>query len=259
MNEPRAREDAMRDSLRQQAHYERRISTYERHHFDRWSTRYRERFIYRPMWGDIDFNGKEVAELACGSGQNTAAFLRSFPAASVTGYDISPTACEKFRALTGCPAHVVDLTQPVDGSNAYDAAFVIGGLHHCIVDLPQTIRNIAGMIRPGGHLMMLEPNARHLLEGLRRRWYRVDPNFDAATEGALDHDALLASTDDFVLSDVRYLGGPAYFFVLNSVITRVPLWLKPAISPPLLALERLWNASGWPRMNNVFLARWRRT
>ena len=44
----------------------------------------------------------------------------------------------------------VDLTRPVAMAETYDGAIVVGGLHHCVADLAQTLRNIAAMIRPGG-------------------------------------------------------------------------------------------------------------
>lgn len=247
----------MKDSARQREHYERLIETYERHYFDYWSLRYRHKFIYQSLWRNLDLNGKDVVELACGSGQNSQVLLQEFPSAKVTGLDISPTACAKYRSVTGSPALVVDLTKPSDQTMQYDAAFVVGGIHHCVADLPNTLKNIAGMLRPGGVFIMMEPNSRHLLEWVRRLWYKLDTNFDAETEHALDHDTLIEIGKPwFALKDIIYLGGPAYFFVLNSMIMRVPLWLKPVISPPLLGIETAWNAVPWPRMHNVFIARW---
>ena len=64
----------MSNSSRQRAHYERLIDLYEIHYFDKWSSAYREEFIYEPAWGGLDLHGKSIAELACASGQNSKAF-----------------------------------------------------------------------------------------------------------------------------------------------------------------------------------------
>jgi hypothetical protein len=52
-------------------------------YFDRWSTKYREEFIYEPLWRGMDFAAKRVADLACGSGFNSEALLRRFPTAKL--------------------------------------------------------------------------------------------------------------------------------------------------------------------------------
>ena len=128
-----------------------------------------------------------------------------------------------------------------------------------MVDLETTLANVAAMLKPGGHFLMLEPNSRHLLEGVRRLWYRLDASFDHATEHALDHEALVAAgRGAFEVERVRYFGGPAYFLILNSMILRVPLGAKPWLAPPATLAERLWNHLPGAHWHNVFLARWRR-
>lgn len=248
-------------SDRQRDHYEAIVEAYEAHYFDAWSLRYRERFIHDFLFAGLDLNGKRVADLACGTGQTSAMLKRRFPDADVEGFDISPTSCRRYSENTGGTAHVVDLTKPFTDSHAqFDAVIIIGGLHHCVSDLPQTLRNIALLLKPGGHLLMMEPNGRYLLEGVRKWWYRADRHFDAETEQALCHDEILSQADPrFAVDRVRHIGGPAYFLVLNSLILRVPLALKGVIAPPLLALERLWNAVQFPTIHAIFTARWTRT
>ena len=243
----------------QQAHYERILAAYDAHYFDKWSMRYRDEFVFRPMWHDLDLNGKHVADLACGSGFNSVSLRQRFPRARVTGFDISPSACAAYRRATGFAARQCDLTRPMTSPPEFDAAIVIGGLHHCVADLRQTLCNVAAMLVPGGLFMMLEPSSEFFLEALRNLWYRHDGNFDHANEHALRHDAVLALVEDaFVLRDVRYFGGPAYFAVLNSMILRIPLPAKRLISPPLMMAERVWSRLPGRAGFNVFLARWRR-
>ena len=244
-------------SLRQQAHYERIHDIYEQHYYDAWSMRYRAQFIFPLLWKHLDLNDKTVAELACGSGHNSLAILENYPRVKLIGYDISPSACREYQRNVGFPAHHLDLTKPFEPSEPADVAFIIGGLHHCVADLNQTLRNVARILKPGGTFIMLEPNSQFFLEALRNLWYRLDKSFDAETEHALNHDEIFEYVGQyFRCQDLTYFGGPAYFGVLNSMILRVPLRLKPLISPPLMVAERLWNRLPGRSMHNVFLGRW---
>jgi SAM-dependent methyltransferase len=246
-------------SVRQKAHFETIHDEYEAHYYDPWSLRYRDEFILPFIWEKQGLNALRVAELACGSGHNSLALRNRFPEMKVTGFDISPSACDSYESRLGTPAVQVDLTKPFDFEAVYDLAFVVGGLHHCVADLDQTLANVARMLKPGGSFVMLEPNALFFLEGLRSLWYRLDSSFDAATEHALFHDDLLASASEyFTCTDTRYFGGPGYFVILNSMILRIPPKVKPYLSPPLIEVERYWNRIPGRRFHNVFLARWRR-
>jgi len=81
----------MAGSENQRHHYETILNDYNVHYFDKWSTKYREEFIYEPLWRGLDFAGKRVADLACGSGFNSEALLKRFPTVVLSGYDISPS------------------------------------------------------------------------------------------------------------------------------------------------------------------------
>lgn len=247
-------------SVRQQAHYEQIHDIYERHYYDDWSMRYRGEFIFPLLWKNLDLNDKSVAELASGSGHNSLALADQFPRIRLTGYDISPSACREYQRNVGRPAHHMDLTKPFEPTELVDAAFIIGGLHHCVADLGQTLRNVAGLLKPGGIFIMLEPNSQFFLEAVRNVWYRLDKSFDAETEHALNHDDIFKLVEQyFRCEDLHYFGGPAFFGVLNSMILRIPLWSKPVLSPPLMVAERLWNRLPGRSYHNVFLGRWIRT
>lgn len=249
----------MLDSERQILQFERIHDDYVAHYYDTWSMRYREEFIFPFISNGVDLNTERVAELACGSGYNSLALQQQFPKVSLSGFDISPSACADYERNTGFPAFQLDLTKPFQIEQKFDLAFVIGGLHHCIADLDQTLLNVAKILVPGGKFVMLEPNAQFFLEALRKLWYRLDDSFDAETEHALNHDEILKSADTyFTCTDLRYFGGPAYFGVLNSMILGIPLKAKPIISPALFLMERYWNKIPGRRLHNVFLGRWER-
>jgi SAM-dependent methyltransferase len=246
-------------SLKQQAHYETIHDDYEAHYYDASSMEFRERFIYDVMFADQDFNGLHVADLACGSGHNSLALLERFPRAEVSGFDISPRACDAYRTVVGREATQLDLTAGTPAPAKFDAAMIFGGLHHCVSDLDGTFRTIADLIRPGGVLVMCEPNRECFLEGFRRLWYRMDRYFEQSTEQALSHGEILARTSSrFESIDCRYLGGPAYFLIFNSLVLRVPLRLKSILSRPLFAAERAYNRLPGKFAYPYFVARWRR-
>jgi hypothetical protein len=95
-----------------------------------------------------------------------SAALRSyFPSIHTIGYDISEEVCRDYRANTGAVAYLVDLTKLYSPDQSHDAALVIGGLHHCVMDLSTTLKNVASMVRPGGHFMMMEPSDNSFLSG----------------------------------------------------------------------------------------------
>ncbi len=247
------------DSTRQRELFERIHDAYASHYYDRDSMEFRRRFIHGPLWDGLDLDGKEVADLACGSGANSEALLERFPGVRTTGFDISEPAVVDYAKRTGRPSHRVNLTEAGSFEADFDAAMFIGALHHCVSDLRATLANVAAMLRPGGVFMMMEPNQQYVLDHARRAWYRNDAYFDAQTERALSHDELVAlSREWFDVEWVRWVGGPAYFLVYNSLIFRIPHPVKRATAPALLRLEASWNKLPGKVIYPYFLARWRR-
>lgn len=244
----------------QSAHYNTIHDAYEAHYYDDASMAYRHRFLYQPLLEGLQLEKASVADLACGSGHNSLALRSYFPGIRTTGYDISESACRDYRVNTGAAAHQIDLTRPYSAELNHDAALIIGGLHHCVIDLETTLKNVARIVRPCGHFMMMEPSDHFFLSSLRRLWYKADRWFESNTERALKHDELVAmAAPYFVPERVVYTGGPAFYFILNSLITRVPLRMKPALAPVMFPIESLYNKLPGRGPFAVFLARWRRT
>ena len=243
----------------QRDHYNAIHDEYDAHYGDESSLEYRRRFFLDPLLKGLDLSGLDVADLAAGGGYTTRELLARFPTVKPVGFDISDEACRAYAAATGCPAHRLDLTRDVRLDRRFDVAIVVGGLHHCISELDTVLENVAGLLRPGGLFLMVEPNRECWLEPLRRAWYRRDRYFEASTEAALSHDAMLRSAGRlFEGMSVEYAGGPAYFLICNSLVLRVPRSLKPVIDGPLLHLERWFNALPGKAAFPFFVARWRR-
>jgi SAM-dependent methyltransferase len=244
---------------RQRLHYEKIHDDYEAHYYDTSSIAYRREFVYDALFEGLDLNDKLVVELACGSGHNSLELLKRYPKAEAVGFDISSKACEAYRERTSSRAYEFDLTSESPPPVRADAAMIFGGLHHCVRALPQTFRTLASVVKPGGLLLMYEPNSRYLLESARKLWYRMDRYFDAETEAALDHSeiARLASAD-FTPMSSRHMGGPAYFLIFNSLLFRIPVASKEKLAGPLFWLERRFNRLPGQLWYPYFVACWRR-
>jgi SAM-dependent methyltransferase len=244
-------------SVNQAGHYDRIIGAYDEHYYDEPSLAYRKEFILDPLLELLDLNGKRVADLACGSGRTSLELMERFPTVQMTGFDISPEACRRYHDATERPSHQFDLTQSFLAEEPFDAAVIMGGLHHCVSNLAAALNNVGRMVKPGGSLLLFEPNADYVLQFARRIWYRLDGYFDAETESALSHDALLGIAGSaFSCRRVRYFGGPAFFLVYNSLVFRIPRGIKGSVAPALLAMERAYNKlpGRWPYAS--FTAHW---
>jgi SAM-dependent methyltransferase len=113
--------------------------------------------------------GAAIADVGCGTGTAALVLARTYPGAQVRGFDRDPAAVAAARA--GVPAaaagrvrfEVRDLAGPVPapdgaGPDGYDLVCVLDALH----DLAQPVavlRACAGMRKPGGAVLLMEPRA----------------------------------------------------------------------------------------------------
>jgi 2-polyprenyl-3-methyl-5-hydroxy-6-metoxy-1,4-benzoquinol methylase len=111
--------------------------------------------------------GMRVAELACGSGWLSRLAARCGP--DVVGYDISPAMVEIAReqaaaeGIENVEFEVGDMEE-LDLGGAFDAVIVYDGLHHSArPDL--VVRSARRALRPGGRLLLSEPNWAHRFQG----------------------------------------------------------------------------------------------
>jgi hypothetical protein len=190
-------------------------------------------------------------------GLNSLSLFQRFPDARLVGFDVADNAVDHDRHLVGTEAHQVDLTEGKSLGVQADVAMVVGGLDRCVSNLVWTFQTIAGLLNPGGLLWLYDPNARFFLESARRRWYRLDGYFDAETEHARDHAAILRLAGPrFAALDCVYGGGPAYLLILDSLALRLPLGLKRRIAHPLVLAVSLYSRLPGTSIFPVFIARW---
>src|SRR5687768_9482207 len=66
-------------TLRQKQLYEDMHAAYTAHYYDEPSLRFRREFLIAPLVAGLDFNGRQVADLACGAGFNSQLLREVFP------------------------------------------------------------------------------------------------------------------------------------------------------------------------------------
>ncbi len=241
----------------QRQHYNRIAAAYETHYDDPSARRYRARFIEGPMLDGIDLEGREVLEAMCVSGMTTPGLLAR--GARVTGLDISEACIAAFRTRwPQCRAVCASITRTGLPSESFDAAVVVGGLHHLQPNIGPGIDEIHRLLKPGGWFCFLEPHAGSLADWFRQQWYKRDRRF-APNEAAIDLDALKARyASRFEFLKELYCGNLAFLLVYNSMVFGIPLRLKPFYTPALLQLEAMINRVQGRRLSCIVICQWRK-
>ena len=241
----------------QQAHYDRIAENYDAHYNDACSQEYRIRFQYEPVFAGINLSGRRVLEAMCGSGHTTQYLLAK--GARVTGLDISAREIDSFRqSWPNSEAICASLLDSGLENDAFDCVVVSGGLHHVHPHLGEAVNEIHRVLKPGGHLCFIEPHARSLTDTFRKLWYKHDSLF-AENEAAIDVRKLkheFASSFNFNFE--IYLGNLGYLLVLNSMVFRVPLALKPLYTPIVLKMEAALNKVLGQSLSCNVIAQWQK-
>lgn len=130
-----------------------------------------------------------VAEICCGRGE--AFQLISDRVERGVGVDISVTMLEAARREhPGANLAFVqgDATRLPLADAAFDAVFMLGGIHH-VNDRAGLFREIARILKPGGRFFFREPvSDLWLWQLLRAIIYRISPTLDHLTERPLRYD-----------------------------------------------------------------------
>src|SRR5215510_14476 len=242
----------------QKLHYDRIAGEYENHYDDPCSRRYRDRFFHLPMFEGMNLSGMKVIEAMCGSGQTTQYLISR--EAEVTGLDISQEVIKSFnKRWPECRTICASMLDSGLDSDSFDAVAIVGGLHHLHPDVNAAIDEIHRILRPGGYLCFVEPHKSSFPDLIRREWYKRDPLF-ADNEKAIDLRAMkLEFATRFSFNLERYYGNLAYLLVLNSMVFRIPLRLKPFYTTPLLRLESLISPLQGETLSCFVVCQWRKT
>lgn len=241
----------------QQRHFDGIAAEYAAHYGDPWSQRYRHRFINDRLFASINLAGAKVIDAMCGSGETTGYLLER--GAQVTGVDISPNEMAAFqRRFPTAAAKCASILATGLESEAYDCVVVVGGLHHLHPHVPEAVHEIHRILKVGGDFCFMEPHQGTLPDRLRRLWYKHDRLF-AENEAAIDLEAMKGQfAANFQFLKEEYKGNLAYLFVLNSLVFRLPLWLKPLYAAPLIMLESLIQRIQGRRLSCFVVGHWRK-
>ncbi len=105
--------------------------------------------------------GRKALEIGCGTGEVSYWMAQQTPL-SVLGTDISElfiTNANKEYQLPNLSFRVLDFNQPDEMvRNNYDYVFGNGILHHLYYTLDESLKNIMGLLKPGGKMVFMEPN-----------------------------------------------------------------------------------------------------
>lgn len=241
----------------QQEHYDKIADRYEAHYSDPCSLRYRQRFIYQPMFDGLNLSGMKVLDAMCGSGQ-TSEYLLSH-GADVTGLDISSEVIDDFRQRWPSARAVCRSALDTGFENdSFDCVTVVGGLHHMHPFLNETVREMHRILKSGGYLCFMEPHSGSIPDLVRRVWYKHD-KFFSDNEAAIDLARIEREfSSHFTFNRVKYMGSVAFLLVLNSMIFRIPLRLKPLYTPLLLALESVLSKLQGKKLSCFVIAQWQK-
>lgn len=240
---------------KQQEHYNRIANEYELHYDGKYSQLYRDRFMHRFLFDNLDLKNKQVLEAMCGSGQTTGYLLKK--GALVTGNDISDKSIERYKQKwPQCNSVCSSVLNTSLESNTFDCVVVIGGLHHLHPHVNEALAELHRVLKKGGHLCFHEPHKGSLPDKIRAIWYKRDAYFEE-NEESVDYDKLQSeNADKFDVAKMKYGGNIAYLLVLQSLIFRIPLPVKNVISLPLIWLEALLDPFFGKSLSCFVMAQW---
>lgn len=241
---------------RQKDHFDKIAALYRHHYYDQHSCAYREEFINRPLTNGIELSNKKVLDLMCGNGELSRFLLKK--GSLVTGLDISRQQIDFFRNEPGCSYICASIFENGLADNSFDCIFVVSGLHHLHPRINDAVNEIHRILKPGGYFCFCEPHAGSITDFFRKIWYKLDPLVEK-NEAAIDLQRLkndFSSKFDFISQ--RYIGGPAYLFVLNSMLFRMPKGLKKHLSGFLMKAERISSSLGNKATSFTSISRWQK-
>ncbi len=116
------------------------------------------RFTRLLAQAQVDLRGSQILDVACGSGYSSWLLRQTFHPSLLSAFDLMP---EQLALAQGQGADLLfqaDLARLPLQDHSFDAAFGFGILHH-VEDWRTCAAELARVLRPGGWLLLEEPNA----------------------------------------------------------------------------------------------------
>ena len=148
---------------------------------------------------DVDLVGKVILDAGCGSGHTLQLIAGRYEPGELHGFDFMPEQIElaKQRGLAA-EIFVGDITDIALPDGKFDAVFIQGVLHH-VPEWRKALEEINRVIKPGGVLLLEEPNKRFL--DFVERFFGMDH----PEESRFEWPELISALDEagFIVCDIR--------------------------------------------------------
>ena len=111
--------------------------------------------LYHHVASQVDLRGKEVMEVSCGHGGGASWIARTMGPASYVGLDLNPDGirfCQTRHHVPGLTFRQGDAQRLPFADRSLDAVINVEA-SHCYPDFPGFLREVARVLRPGGHLL----------------------------------------------------------------------------------------------------------
>jgi SAM-dependent methyltransferase len=191
--------------------------TYDQFHSSAVSVEYR-RAIYSKI-SEIHKKNLIILDALCGGGANS--ILLSENGNKVVAVDISEEQCKLYKLRHPrneiiC-ASILDVALPKE---FFDVIY-LDSLHHLHPHVNKAMDKFYELLKPGGVLILWEPNEDSIFNWARILWYKLDRKYFAPNEAAINLKDLAKQNSKFSLVYKVYGGNIAYAFIFLLYPTRV--------------------------------------
>jgi SAM-dependent methyltransferase len=222
---------------KQQRRFDDEYVEYERRHSHQRAQQYRDRF-FRERLFSFPLEGAAALDAMCATGIDTPFLRRN--GAVVTGLDISPECCRVFTERFGSPCVERSMHDTGFDEGSFDVVYIGGGLHHINHLIPDCVREVHRILKPGGYFCAVEPNGDDWSDRLRRMWYSSDKRFEDE-ERAISYKKELRPLLEIGFDEEDYFtaGNFAYLTLQQSSTLRTPDFVLSKLGGALMTFESI--------------------
>lgn len=248
-----------KSELNQSKHFDKLYELYELHYDGKYSQKYRNCFIHRPLFRDIDLRNKTILEAMSGSGQTTE-YLISRKPAKIIGLDISKRFVERYKKRWGdnCDTVCQSILETKFPDNYFDIVVIISGLHHLHPNVQKGIDEVRRILKKGGYFCFMEPHKQSFFDFFRKIWYHFD-RIAERNEQAIDLKSMRKQNkEQFNFEKEEYDGGIGYYLIFNSMVLRIHPSLKKYYSDFLILIDKITKPLMTRFTSSYVLCRWKK-